>query len=84
MINAWCIVRIIEIDKNDQQNTLHVTCHSATLFGQIPLTRIVLIWTVLTCLAGMIAYVIGDNVGMLTGVLCAIVTGVILYVVMIK
>ena len=36
-----------------------------------------LTWTALTCSAGVIGYVIGGDVGVFTGALCAIVTGVV-------
>ena len=35
-----------------------------------------LTWIALTCLAGVMGYVIGEDIGVFTGALCAIVTGV--------
>ena len=36
-----------------------------------------LTWTALTCSAGVMGYVIGEDIGVFTGALCAIFTGVV-------
>ena len=65
---------ILEVVKNDQHKNInthqHNTAAAQTLLGGLT-------WTALTCSAGVIGYVIGGDVGVFTGALCAIITGVL-------
>ena len=64
---------MLAIDKNGQlSDEKHELQHkfAETLLGGIT-------WTGLTCSAGVVGYVIGEEVGVFTGALCAIVTGVV-------
>jgi len=55
----------VEVSKPSPQHNA-----AGTLLGGIT-------WTVLTCSAGVVGYIIGEDVGVFSGALCAVVTGVI-------
>lgn len=65
----WFI--LIDINENRQQEDI-THQHNATnqLLGERT-------WIALTCSAGVLGYVIGEDIGAFTGALCAIVTGVV-------
>ena len=65
----WFI--LIDINENGQQEDI-TNQHNATnqLLGERT-------WIALTCLAVVMGYVIGEDIGLFTGALCAIVIGVL-------
>ena len=64
------VVTYVDIDKSgDVRHPLQ--CNIAeTIPGGI-------VWSGVTCSAGLIGYVIGDDIGVFTGALCAIFTGMV-------
>ena len=60
------ILLLIDITQSDQ----HPHNAAETLLGGLT-------WTALTCSAGVMGYVIGEDIGVFTGALCAVVTGVV-------
>ena len=65
-------VNLLYIDITQSGQPKEVTPHhkaANTLLGGLT-------WTALTCSAGVMGYVIGKDIGVFTGALCAIVTGV--------
>ena len=62
---------LIDITKSGQPEDSTAQHNAAeTLLGGLT-------WTALTCLAGVMGYVIGEDIGVFTGALCAVVTGVV-------
>ena len=68
----YVLIYYLAISDNNQQEDIVTHQHNAaeTLLGGLT-------WTALTCSAGMMGYVIGEDVGVFTGALCAVVTGVV-------
>ena len=65
------LIYYVAISENGQQEDVtHQHNAAETLLRR-------LIWTVLTCIVGVMGYVIGEDVGVFTGALCAVVTGVV-------
>ena len=65
------MILYIDIHENSQLGDVNQGNFANTLLGGIT-------WTALTCSAGVIGYfIIDEDVGVFTGALCAIVTGVV-------